>query len=131
MSTFNALLTSISYDDQGAYEVGFAAGVDHATGVVDAGVGAAAGGAAAGGADVGVGAAAGGADVDAGVGAAVGGDAAGLSDDDWRSTTNDGAPTKDSYDKWTTDDDWSDVDDEGDFTDDEETTLLMHVARCQ
>ena len=76
MSTFNALLTSISFDDQGAYEVGFAAGV------ADAGVGVAVGGAAAGGADVGVGAAAGGADVDAGVGAAAGGDAAGLSDDD-------------------------------------------------
>ena len=131
MSTFNALLTSISYDDQGAYEVGFAAGVDHATGVVDAGVGAAAGGAATGGADVGLGAAAGGADVDAGVGAAVGGDAAGLSDDDWWSTTDDGAPTKDLDDKWTTDDDWSDIDDEGDFTDDEEAVLLMHVARCQ
>ena len=42
MSTFNALLTSISYDDQGAYEVGFAAGVDHA-GLSDVGVGAAAG----------------------------------------------------------------------------------------
>ena len=131
MSTFNALLTSISYDDQGAYEVGFAAGVDHAAGVADASVGAATGGAAAGGADVGVGAAAGGADVDAGVGATTGGDAAGLSDDDWWSTTDDGAPTKDSDDKWTTDDDWSDVDDEGDFTDDDEAVLMMHVARCQ
>jgi len=120
MSTFNALLTPISYDDQGAYEVGFAAGVDHAAGVADAGVGAAAGGAAVGGADV-----------DAGVGAAAGGDAAGLSDDDWWSTTDDGAPTEDSDDKWTTDDDWSDVDDEGDFTDDEEAVLMMHVARCQ
>jgi len=60
MSTFNALLTSISFDDQGAYEVGFAAGVD-----------------------------AGGADVDAGVGAVAGGDATRLSDDDWWSTTDD------------------------------------------
>ena len=102
MSTFNALLTSISYDDQGAYEVGFAAGVDHATGVADAGVGAAAGG-----------------------------EAAGLSDDDWWSTIDDSAPTEDSDDKWTTDDDWSDVDDEGDFTDDEEAVLMMHVARCR
>ena len=126
MSTFNALLTSISYDDQGAYEVGFAAGVDHATGVADAGVGAAAGRAAAGGADVGAGV-----DVDAGVGAAAGGEAAGLPDDDWWSTTDDGAPTEDSDDKWTTDDDWSDVDDEGDFTDDEEAVLMMHVARCR
>ena len=80
MSTFNALLTSISYDDQGAYEVGFAAGVNHA-GLSDAGVGAAAGVA-----DVSVG-----------------------SDDDWWSTTDDGAPTEDSDDKWSTDDDWSDV----------------------
>ena len=80
MSTFNALLTSISYDDQGAYEVGFAAGVVHAR-LSDAGVGAAAGVA------------------DAGVG----------SDDDWWSTTDDGAPTEDSDDKWSTDDDWSDV----------------------
>ena len=102
MSTFNALLTSISYDDQGAYEVGFAARVDHA-GLSDAGVGV----------TVGV--------ADAGVG----------SGDDWWSTTDDGAPTEDLDDKWTTDDDWSDVDDEGDFTDDEEAVLLMHVARCQ
>ncbi|XP_066361382.1 uncharacterized protein [Miscanthus floridulus] len=81
---------------QGAYEVGFAAGVDHAAGVADASLGDVAGGAAVGGADVGVGAAVGGVDVDASVGATVGGDAAGLSDDDW-STTNDGA--------------WSDSDD--------------------
>ena len=69
MSTFNALLTYISYDDQGAYEVGFVARVDHA-GLSDAGVGAAAGVA------------------NAGVG----------SDDDWWSTTDDGAPTEDSDD---------------------------------
>jgi len=119
MSTFSALLTSISYDDQGAYEVGFVAGVDHAAGVVAAGVGAVARGAAIGGADAGVEAAAG--LSDAGVG----------SDDDWWSTTDDGAPTEDSDDKWTTDDDWSDVDDEGDFTDDEEAVLMMHVARCR
>ena len=31
------------------------------------------------------------------------------SDDDWWSTTDDGAPTEDSDDKWSTDDDWSDV----------------------
>ena len=30
MSIFNAVLTSISYDDQGAYEVGFAAGLSNA-----------------------------------------------------------------------------------------------------
>jgi len=102
MSTFNALLTSISYDDQGAYEVGFAAGVNHA-GLSDAGVGAAAGVA------------------NAGVG----------SDDDWWSTTDDGALTEDSDGKWSTDDDWSDVDDEGDCTDDEEAGLMMHAARCQ
>ena len=102
MSTFNALLTYISYDDQGAYEVGFATRVDHA-GLSDVGVGAAARVA------------------DAGVG----------SDDDWWSTTDDGAPTEDSDDKWTTDDDWSDVDDEGGFTDDDEAVLMMHVARCQ
>ena len=96
MLTFNALLTPISYDDQGAYEVGFAAGVDHA-GLSDVGVGAA-----------------------AGVG----------SDDDWWSTTDDGAPTKDSDDKCSTDDDLSDVDDEGDCTDDEEAGLMMHATRC-
>ena len=102
MSTFNAVLTSISYDGQGAFEVGFVAGVDH-TGLSDVGVGAAAGVA------------------DAGVG----------SDDDWWSTTDDGAPTEDSDDKWSTDDDWSDVDDEGDCTNDEEAGLMMHAARYQ
>ena len=90
MSTFNALLTSISFDDQ-------------ATAGVDAGVGAAAGVA------------------NAGVG----------SDDDWWSTTDDGALTEDSDGKWSTDDDWSYVDDEGDCTNDEEAGLMMHAARCQ
>ena len=116
MLTFNTLLTSICFDDQAT--AGVDAGVGGAGGV-DAGVGAAAG------VDASVGVAAGGADVVADV------DATGFSDDDLWRTTDDDWSDEDSDDKWMTDDDWSDVNDEGDFTDDEETTLLMHVARCQ